>query len=205
MPIYNQNDKTKDDEDMNWTAGGGRNTEMFLGKAQETKQAYTYAAPAVSAMTGGGSKSNMSSGAVTNADRDQNDKNKDDIYMDRTAGGGRKSERLLGQVQQPNQGHDAPAESAMAGGGSRPNVHSGVADADNKKNNKDDNDDMNWKVVGGRKSGTPLRKAITKERAHANPKAKETEWGGVQSTINSGTIEVSFMIDPQRQGSLIFV
>jgi hypothetical protein len=40
---------------------------------------------------------------------------------------------------------------------------------------------------------------ITKERAHVNPKAKETEWGGMQSTINSGTIQVRFMIDPHQR------
>jgi hypothetical protein len=53
MPFYNQNDNNKDDEDMNWSAGGGR-------KSQETKQAY--AAPAASAMAGGGSKLKMCNG-----------------------------------------------------------------------------------------------------------------------------------------------
>jgi hypothetical protein len=123
MPFYNQNDNTKDDEDMNnWSAGGGQKSETFLGKSQETKQAY--AAPSSSAMAGGGSKSNMGSGIVIDANHDQIDKNKNDIYKDRTAGSGRKSERFLGQVQQPNQGHDTPAESAVTGGGSKPNVSS---------------------------------------------------------------------------------
>jgi hypothetical protein len=43
-------------------------------------------------MAGGGSKSNMGSGIVIDADHDQSDKNKNDIYKDRAAGSGRKSE-----------------------------------------------------------------------------------------------------------------
>jgi hypothetical protein len=82
--LYNQNDNTKDVKDMNnWSSGGGQKSETFLGKSQETKQAY--AAPSSIAMTDGGSKSNMGSGIVIDANHDQIDKKKNDIYKDRTA------------------------------------------------------------------------------------------------------------------------
>jgi hypothetical protein len=65
----------------------------------------------------------------------------------------------------------------------------------NTTNNNDTNpvdDDMNWKVVGGRTSETPLRN-----------KAKETEHEHAETSSNAmesgGTIEVRFMIDPKRR------
>jgi hypothetical protein len=35
MPVYNQNDNIKDDEDMNWSAGGGRKSETFFASLKK--------------------------------------------------------------------------------------------------------------------------------------------------------------------------
>jgi hypothetical protein len=74
----------------------------------------------------------------------------------------------------------------------------------NKNNTSNDNDknladnDTSWKVVGGRKSETPLRKAKETVHENAETSAKATESGGVSSKVNGGTIEVRFMMDPKQ-------
>jgi hypothetical protein len=76
-------------------------------------------------------------------------------------------------------------------------------------NNDDkDNDDMTWKVVQTRKSTTPLRKAKHYEQGQTNgsereqPKNKngsEQDDGGFKAQVNSGTVEVRFMIEKVKR------
>jgi hypothetical protein len=61
-----------------------------------------------------------------------------------------------------------------------------------------DDDGINWKVIGGHHTETPLRQANTTVKGHFSTAANAVEGGGVISTVNSGTIEVRFMIDPER-------
>jgi hypothetical protein len=78
--------------------------------------------------------------------------------------------------------------------------------------NNDDNgnDDMTWMVVRTGKSTTPLRKATQHEHGHTSgsmrehPKRKngsEQDDGGFKAQVNSGTVEVRFMIDPAKRNS----
>jgi hypothetical protein len=67
------------------------------------------------------------------------------------------------------------------------------------------NDDMNWKVVGGQTSETSLWKAKETVHEHAEISAKAMESGGLRSKVNSGTVEVRFMIDPKRRTSFNLV
>jgi hypothetical protein len=73
----------------------------------------------------------------------------------------------------------------------------------------DDNgdNDMTWKVVRTGKSSTPLRKA--KQHEHVQPSRIEIEHpkrkngseqddGGFKAQVNSGTVEVRFMIDSTK-------
>jgi hypothetical protein len=72
--------------------------------------------------------------------------------------------------------------------------------------NDDDNgkNDMNWVVVRTGKSTTPLRKTKQHEHSHPSridrehPKRKngsEQDDGGFKAQVNSGTVEVRFMIN----------
>jgi hypothetical protein len=78
--------------------------------------------------------------------------------------------------------------------------------------NNDDNgnDNMTWKVVRTGKSTTPLRKA--KQHEHRQPSGTEREHlkrkndseqddGGFKAQVNTGIVEVRFMIDPSKRTS----
>jgi hypothetical protein len=78
--------------------------------------------------------------------------------------------------------------------------------------NNDDNgnDDMTWKVVQTGKSITPLRKA--KQHEHGQPSRTERDHpkrkngsaqddGGFKAQVNSGTVEVRFVVDQIRRNS----
>jgi hypothetical protein len=78
-------------------------------------------------------------------------------------------------------------------------------------NNEDKgDDDMTWKIVRTGKSTTPLRKAKHYEQGQTNgserkkSKSKngsEQDDGGFKAKVNSGTVEVRFMIDQAKRNS----
>jgi hypothetical protein len=80
----------------------------------------------------------------------------------------------------------------------------------NNDDNGNGNDDMTWKVVRTGKSTRPLRKAKQHEHGQTNgsereqPKNKngsEQDDGGFKAQVNSGTVEVRFVIDPAKRNS----
>jgi hypothetical protein len=78
--------------------------------------------------------------------------------------------------------------------------------------NNDDNSNRNmtWKVVRTGKSTTPLRNANQNEHGQPSrierehPKRKngsEQDDGGFKAQVNSGTVEVRFMVNPTKHNS----
>jgi hypothetical protein len=76
--------------------------------------------------------------------------------------------------------------------------------------NANGNDDINWRLVGSRKSNTPIRKV--KQHGHGAPKASlgggpsgknssENDDGGFKARVTSDNVEIRFMTDPAKRSS----